>query len=482
MAASFLFYDLETSGVNPREARVMQFAAQRTSLQLEPIGDPYNYLIALTPDVLPDPEAILITGITPQQTIESGYTEAEFLELFHDEIATPGTIFTGFNSVRFDDEFMRFLNYRNFYDPYEWSWKDDRSRWDLLDVVRMTRALRPEGIEWPFASDGSATNRLELLAQVNKLLHEKAHDALSDVLATIAVAKLIRTKQPKLFDYLLSIRDKRSVAEIVASDQPFVYTSGRYDGDHEKTTVAVKLADVPDQPGAALVYDLRYSPDDYVSKTENELLQAWQSRQSEREFPLPVKVIRYNRCPAVAPLGVLDKSSQKRLSIDTADVKQQLARLQKHHSELADVFQRVVASARPSQQEDLLGIDDTEVDSRLYDGFFSAKDASTMARVRSAKPEELAIEAFELQDQRLKTLLPLYKARNYPQHLTREERAEWEDFRYRRLMHGDGQSRLAQFARRLQAAAEHIVLKSPEKKFLLEELQLYAESIAPIES
>ncbi|HZM64600.1 MAG TPA: exodeoxyribonuclease I, partial [Candidatus Saccharimonadales bacterium] len=178
MAASFFFYDLETSGFNPREARIMQFAGQRTDLELRPIGEPVNELIKMTADILPDPDAVLITAITPQQTLADGYTEAEFLHRFTEQVATPGTIFVGYNTVRFDDEFMRALHYRNFYDPYEWQWQDDRSRWDLLDVVRMTRALRPDGIAWPFDIHGKPTNRLELLTGLNKLNHEAAHDAL----------------------------------------------------------------------------------------------------------------------------------------------------------------------------------------------------------------------------------------------------------------------------------------------------------------
>src|SRR4051794_2186078 len=109
MAGSFFFYDLETSGISPREARVMQFAGQRTDLDLKLIGEPVNELIKLSEDVLPDPDAVLITGITPQATLQDGITEAEFLELFHKDVATPDTIFVGFNTVRFDDEFMRYL-------------------------------------------------------------------------------------------------------------------------------------------------------------------------------------------------------------------------------------------------------------------------------------------------------------------------------------------------------------------------------------
>ena len=211
MSASFFFYDLETSGVNPRGSRIMQFAGQRTDMELKPIGEPFNMLIKLTDEVLPDPDAVLIHGTTPQQTVADGISEAEFVSLFNKEVSKPNTIFIGFNSIRFDDEFMRFLFYRNFNDPYEWQWKDGRGRWDLLDVSRMTRALRPEGIKWPFAPDGKPSNRLELLSSINKLDHDNAHDALSDVNATIALARLIRDKQPKLFDYLLSLRTKQAV-------------------------------------------------------------------------------------------------------------------------------------------------------------------------------------------------------------------------------------------------------------------------------
>src|SRR3954451_6576935 len=111
MAASFFFYDLETSGFDPRSARIMQFAGQRTDMDLQPIGEPVNVLIKLTPDVLPEPDAILLTGITPQQTIADGVTEAEFLKLFYDQVVQPDTTFMGFNTIRFDDKFMHFLNY-----------------------------------------------------------------------------------------------------------------------------------------------------------------------------------------------------------------------------------------------------------------------------------------------------------------------------------------------------------------------------------
>src|SRR3989344_5298170 len=258
MARSFYFYDLETSGFNPREARIMQFAGQRTDMEMRPIGEPHNFLIRMTDDIVPDPDAVMVTGITPQKTIAEGIAEAEFLQIFSEQISQPDTIFVGFNTVRFDDEFMRFLHYRNFYDPYEWQWKDGRGRWDLLDVVRMMRALRPEGIKWPFASDGKPTNRLELLTKLNGIEHGEAHDALSDVRATIGLAKLIHSLQPKLFEFLLGMRDKKLVASLVKKGEPFLYTSGKYSGEWEKTTAVATLAEHPDR--GVLVFDLRFDP------------------------------------------------------------------------------------------------------------------------------------------------------------------------------------------------------------------------------
>ncbi len=230
MNKTFFFYDLETSGLDPRGDRIMQFAGQRTDLDFNPIGEPVDILVKMTDDALPSPGAIMVTGITPQKTLAEGITEAEFVRLVTEEIFVPNTVAVGFNSVRFDDEFMRATFWRNFYDPYEWEWKDGRSRWDMLDVVRMVRALRPEGINWPVDEKGRATNRLELLTKLNGLEHQHAHDALSDVFATIAVARMLKEKQPEMIDFLFKIRTQKEVKKYVNlhNKQPFVYTSGTY--------------------------------------------------------------------------------------------------------------------------------------------------------------------------------------------------------------------------------------------------------------
>ncbi len=474
---SFFFYDLETSGFSPREARIVQFAGQRTDMDLKPIGDPVNHLIKLAEDVLPEPDAVLVTGITPQKTIAEGITEAEFLKIFHEQVVTPDTIFVGFNNLRFDDEFMRYLHYRNFYEPYEWQYKDGRSRWDLLDVVRMTRALRPEGIKWPFDVENRPTNRLELLTALNKLEHQHAHDALNDVLATIAVAKLVKQKQPKLFQYLLNIRDKRKIAQLVLSRQPFIYTSGRYPGEFEKTTAAVMIAEHPNGRGA-LVYDLREDPAQFVEMNTQQLAEAWKRKWNEEGIRLPVKTMKFNHCPAVAPLSVLDPGSAKRLKLDTAEIEKHAKTL----STMKDWIQRVCKALDilDQQQQTSLLLEDRSVDAQLYDSFLPRHDREKLAKVQTAQPAELSQLVGSFSDARLKALLPLYKARNFPEHLTPEESKTWERYRFNKLFGDEEKSQVARFSARLAQLTSESSLSSHEQ-FLLEELRLYAESIMPSE-
>ncbi|MFO0971285.1 MAG: exodeoxyribonuclease I [Candidatus Saccharimonadales bacterium] len=475
---AFYFYDLETSGINARAQRIMQFAGQRTDENFQSLGEPQNWLVKLSDEILPDPDAVLITGITPQKTLEEGYSEAEFLKLFYKEVLQPDTIICGFNTIRFDDEFMRNTLWRNFYDPYEWQWQDGRSRWDLLDVVRMVRALRPDGITWPVDEKGQPTNRLELLTKANGLDHENAHDALSDVRATIAVAQLLKQKQPKMFEYLLSVRIKKTVQMLLNLDdpQPFVYTSGRFANAWQKTTVVVPFAE--GEHGAVLVYDLRQDPDQLAKLDDTELSQKAFQRDSETEL-LPVKALKDNKCPAVAPLGVFDTACQKRLHLSMQTVEDNLKKLRRNQ-DLVDRLGQLFTKRTEEMKAKFPAHADP--DFQLYDGFLNDADKGRMSAVRAADMDSLVDLTLDFTDERLSQLLPRYKARNFPRSLTASERSAWEEYRRKRLARGvEGQLSFEKFAQRL-AELVQIKVSDEHAQFLLQELQLYAESIAPDES
>ena len=454
MNKTFFFYDLETSGRYPRTDRIMQFAGQRTDMNLEPIGEPVNILVKLPNDTLPSPIAISITGITPQSTQADGLTEAEFCKFVTEEVFIPNTIAVGYNSIRFDDEFMRHVFWRNFYDPYEWQWKDGRSKWDLLDVVRMTRALRPEGIEWPVSEKGKATNRLELITKMNGISHEAAHDAMSDVNALIDVTKLIREKQPKLFDFLLKVRDKKEVIKYVNLEKPqaFVYSSGRYSSEHNKTTVVFPLATT--ETGAVLVYDLRYNLNELKeSRTEED-------KEKNPTFYPVFKELRLNRCPAVAPLSVLDQDNGwKKIGLEKTQVEENLKTLLDNKDFVEKIHQIVLE--KPEFEKD------AEAEMQLYDGFLNEKDIVSCAAVRKADKYELSSITPDFQDPRLTELFVNYKGRNYPETLNDAEREQYENYRMTRIKRQQNE-----FIKELQMLAE-----KDGQDFIIEELQLWFESI-----
>jgi exodeoxyribonuclease-1 len=467
MAQTFFFYDLETSGLSARDDRIMQFAGQRTDMNLQPVGEPFNVLVKLNDDTLPSPDAVMVTGITPQSTLGDGLSEAEFARLLVDEVFVADTISVGFNNVRFDDEFIRHLFWRTFHDPYEWCWSEGRSRWDILDVVRMTRALRPDGIEWPVDDEGKATNRLELITKHNGIDHGKAHDALSDVEALIDVARLLKEKQPDLFGYLLNMRDKKAVKQLVNLDdkRPFVYTSGRYDMQWNKTTVAFPLTAAPN--ANVVVYDLRHDPSDFVDLNEKELADrlfaSWEERKAEGFVLIPVKTLQYNRCPAVAPVGVLEGEGWNRVGLDLATIDAHRKTLLEH-PDFAERI-RAVMERRPAFAKS----DDAEA--QLYDGFIDGPDKVRIETVRNADARQLADFHPQFDDERLSSLLLRYKARNFAGSMSEDEVMAWESWRGQRL-----NRQLPSYLKSLQRLAASA---DDDKRFALEELQLWAEAIMP---
>ena len=466
---TFFFYDLETSGLSSGDDRIMQFAGQRTNLNLDPVGEPVNLLVKLCDDTLPSPGAILTTKITPQKSVEDGIEERELAKILTEEIFTPDTVILGYNSVRFDDKFIQHLFWRNFYDPYEWQWKDGRSRWDMLDVVRMTRALRPDGINWPTTPEGKPTNRLELLTKENGISHESAHDALSDVSALIDVTRLIRDKQPKLWNFLYKLRDKREVKALVnlENPKPFVYSSGRFGSTHNFTTVCVPV--FAGKNGNLVVFDLRYNLNELIEEakqTAPDFLVNPEVSLADLFFP-KFKELAYNRCPAVAPLGVLDMDDGwSKIALDKSKIAQNLSALQSH----PDLLEKL----KNEHSADKYDRKPFDAETALYDGFTPEQDRVRLTTVRNAdSAEKLADFHPNFSDDRLPELLLHYKAKNIPTSLTEDEAEKWQTYRSARLAR-QSTTFLAEMNR---LAKDPAVQQDDAKQFLLQELYLWYQSL-----
>ena len=477
---TFFFYDLETSGFSPQNDRIMQFAGQRTDENFNRIGEPVNILVRLNDDVLPSPSALMVTKISPQKTVEEGYTEAEFAKMLVEEYFTPDTVIIGYNNVRFDDIHIQHLLWRNFYPPYDWQWKEGRSRWDLLDVVRMIRALRPEGINWPFIENKEtgekfASNKLELLTKENGISHENAHDALSDVDGLIDVARLLKEKQPQIFDYLLKMRSKNEVQKMInlESPKPFVYTSGRFSVEFEKTTIAFPIA--PAKNKNVIVWDLRFSPKDFLDWSAEQILEnitADFETRSQADFkPIAAKILQYNKCPAVAPVGVLNDENKECLKIDFGEIQKNLDILRKnpHFAEnLRTAFEKKSEVFQGKNSKDTLS-----PEARLFEGFVSRSDDIKIEAVRNSSTRELADFHPDFSDERLSELLLHYKARSFPKSLSSQEKQIWEEYRAKNI-----QKMMPKFMQEFQEITARKDLNSKEE-FILEEIKLWLENILP---
>jgi exodeoxyribonuclease-1 len=427
---TFFWHDYETFGADSRRDRPVQFAGIRTTLELEIIGEPVMFFGKPPREMPPAPEACLITGITPQQAEREGVIEAEFAARVHEQLAAPGTCGVGYNSLRFDDEFTRQLLYRNFYEPYGREWENGNSRWDLIDLVRMCQALRPEGIEWPTRDDGTPSFKLEQLATANHLQQERAHDALSDVHALIGLARLIRARQPRLWDWYYELRRKQKVFGLldIAAMTPLVHVSSRYPASRHCLAVIAPLALHPSRPGEVIVYDLDSDPAELLALDEDEIADRMFTPRAdlpEGVQRIPLRTVRANRAPALAPLSVLKGADLERLQLD-------LDRSLAHRNALraaeglVEKVRRVFARAA-----DLPPPEDPEL--ALYGGFLPDADKRLLAEVRATPPDQLATRSFPFRDPRYPELLFRYRARNWPGTLDAEERARWDAFRQARL-------------------------------------------------
>ncbi len=305
---TFLWHDYETFGTNVRRDRPAQFAALRTDADLNEIGEPVMLYCQPANDFLPDPQACLITGITPQQCLEKGLPEYQFAAAIEQLLSAPGTIGVGYNTIRFDDEITRFMFWRNLIDPYAREWQNDCGRWDLLDVVRTAYALRPDGVVWPVNAQGVASFKLTDLTAANGLQHEAAHDALSDVRATIALARLIKTTQPRLFDFCFALHRKdRVAAELglpttLAGARPFLHISGMFPAERGCLALMWPLAMHPGNKNELIAWDLAQDPRELATMNADEIrLRLFSKREElpEGVARLPIKSVHLNKSPMV---------------------------------------------------------------------------------------------------------------------------------------------------------------------------------------
>jgi exodeoxyribonuclease-1 len=464
LADSIFWHDYETWGVDPRRDRAAQFAGIRTNLDLEVIGEPVMFYCKPTTDFLPHPDAVRITGIAPQLANKEGMNEAEYFGRINEIFSVPKTCGAGYNSIRFDDEVTRFGFYRNFIDPYAREWQNGNTRWDILDLVRMTYALRPDGINWPNreVEEGSPepeqkipSFRLEHLTAANNIEQVGAHDALVDVKATIDIARLIKTKQPRLYEYFFNLRMKNNVAPLLntntelAKRKTVLHVSGMFPATQGCISPIVPLMVHPVNKNEIICYDLRHDPSAMLAMSVDEIVDNLYKPRAQRDElhqHIALKGIHINKSPALSPLNTLTDELASRWGIDWQVIetnKQKLLNDDTLISRLKEMYSR----KREAKEID--------ADSNLYGGFISNNDRKLCNQVITTSPETLASWTPQFKSTRLQTLYLRYRARNWPETLSEAEQKQWKSFCQARLIDGEFDCSLTadQFQQRLEELA-----------------------------
>jgi exodeoxyribonuclease I len=421
---TFLFHDYETFGIDPARDRPSQFASIRTDANFNVCSEPVVVYCQMSPDYLPAPEACLITGITPQIANQNGLCEADFFRTIHQEFSQPGTCILGYNNIRFDDEFTRYGFYRNFFDPYAYSWQQGNSRWDLLDVARAFYALRPEGINWVYDDEGKPSFRLEKLSVANGITHDNAHDAMSDVYATIGLAKCLKQAQPRLFDYLAENRNKHKLKNLIdiINIKPLVHVSGMLSARQGCASWIAPMAWHPTNSNAVIVIDLAKDITPLLELNAETLLARLYTRRDDlgNALPVPVKLIHINKCPIIAPAASLSAERAQELGLDRDRCMQNLQIVRDN----PQIREKLVALFN----DEFVPAANQDPEHMLYQGFFSEADRATIDLIQQSSPEQLALTRYPFHDPRLHTLLFRYRARNYPHTLSQREQEQWQQF------------------------------------------------------
>jgi len=464
------WHDYETFGLNPGSDRPSQFAGIRTDLELNPIADANEWYCRIPSDYLPEPVACVLTGITPQQTLQHGLFENEFINNINQQFSQQNTCVVGYNSIRFDDEVTRFTLYRNFLDPYQREWKNGCSRWDIIDLVRACYALRPEGINWPVDGNDVPSFRLELLTKENGLAHDQAHDAMSDVYATIAIAKLIQQKQPKLYEYCFNLRNKNNVLNTLklGSFTPLIHVSGMFPALQGCISYVLPIGQHPTNKNAIIAVDLS------KDLTHLEPLTVEQIRDylytATHDLPEGVtrpalKLIHINKCPVVAPAKTLSEQRADELGIDRAQCRRSLDFI-KAQPALVEKLQRVFSQERDFDKQQT-------AEEMLYSGgFFSHKDKALITEIAQSNFADLSNRQFDFEDGRLNSLLWHYRARNGESFLEVDEQEKWQ--RECQVYLLDNQQAYIEKIDALALEHQH----SPDKIELLQQLHQYLQFLS----
>lgn len=416
---SFLFYDYETFGVHTALDKVAQFSSIRTDLSFNIIHKKKNFFCIPPIDYLPDPNAILITKILPQDTYLNGMNEYFFAHKIHNIFIKSNTCIVGFNNLNFDNLVTRNIFYRNCFDPYEWSWKNGNSSWDILNILRAFYIFFPKNIFWPKNPEGHVSFKLSDFTKINNISHLNVHDSFSDVLATVKVAKLLCFYNKKFFFKLYCFSQKNNIKNFIRknSTKPFFYLSSIFGAKRNNISCMMYLNDHPTNNNLLLLFDLQvdvkkifllYRQSNKFKCTIKDLLSAG------------IKIIYLNKSPMFFKYSSISEKECQRLKLDYIRFQKSFFLLFQHK-----YIKKWILSIFLNSTNRYPLVSDN-IDLMLYHNFFNDKDKLLLNILHQESPKNWNIRNIKFLDARLYKIIFRLRARNFPDSLSLLEKKKWK--------------------------------------------------------
>lgn len=448
---TFLFYDIETTGLHKAFDQVLQFAAIRTDLELNELTR-HELIVKLNPDTIPSPAA-MITHHMRLADIAKGISEFDAIKQIHQWLNYPGTISVGYNTLGFDDEFLRFSFFRNLLPPYTHQYANDCGRMDLYPITVMYSLFKRSILEWP------EKLKLEQLNTLNQLSEGRAHHAMVDVEATLALAKRF-FKEREMWDYLVGYFNKNTDNERTQSlkTEIALLFDGIFGTDKNYHCPVLYIGNHEHYKNQSLWLRLdttRWETLEKISEKPHEFTRVIFKKPGEPNFVLPLKE------------RFLTHLAKERLEL----AEQNRAWLNNN----PEIFQQIIQYYKNYQYT---AHPETDVNASLYlNGFWSAAEENTCRAFHKATPFEKRDLVRQITNPRLKALALRILGRHFQEHMTNEQNQEFSNYlSHENIFDYQGNRRLTS----QQALADIEALRkqplSHEQTAILDELALHLQA------
>ena len=415
---AMVFYDTETTGTKVYFDQILQFAAILTDNDLNEI-ERFEIRSRLLPNVVAGPGAMRLTGVSVDQlhdpALPSHYEMV--CRIRRKLLEWQASLFIGHNSLRFDEVLLRSAFYKNLLPPYLTN-SAGNGRIDTLSMLQWAHKYEPDVIEIPTRPDGRPIFKLDQLAPANGYNQAHAHDAMSDVEATIHMAHLMRNNAPDTWSRAMRFSNKSNVLDFCEGEMVFGLTE-YYFRDYYSFLLH-QVGHNPHDRSEIVAFDLYHDPADFVGLSSEAL------RRHLNASPKLLRRVRANALPGLIDADEAHPHTQ--VSNLPLEMLEERAEVLEGNETLRGQLLLAYMQAKPQYE------DSVHVEENIYSGFASTQDNERMDAFHEGEWSERAAIVCEFDDPRFRDLGEQLIYFEAPQVLATERRQWWEERTARRLL------------------------------------------------